>query len=66
MNSNMMDSISYYEFNNQIIERHLAINNKWKENHDYRIVILPGGITDIYGRTCDTITFDFKTQFHNR
>ncbi|MFT4533702.1 MAG: hypothetical protein ACI9P5_001053 [Saprospiraceae bacterium] len=56
-----MDSLTYYAFNQSIRMRDLIIQNSWKQAHEYQLVILPGGITDIYGRTSDTIVLDFKT-----
>lgn len=61
LSSNDLDTISYYSFDHSISLRNFIMQNSWKQAHKYQLVILPGGITDIYGRTSDTITFDFKT-----
>jgi len=56
-----LDMIEFYDFDYIINDRELMISKPWKEGHEYQLIILPGGIKDIYGRGCDTITFDFKT-----
>lgn len=59
--TDLIDTISYYAFDQSVDIRKLTIQNSWKEAHDYQLIILPGGVIDIYGRTSDTIVFDFKT-----
>ncbi len=59
--TNTLDTISYYSFDQSTSIRNLTIKNTWKEAHDYQLIILPGGVTDIYGRMSDTIVFDFTT-----
>ena len=51
-----------YDFKDSISLRRLYISSAWKENHAYRLEILPGALTDIYGRTNDTLTVDFSTS----
>ncbi len=58
---NEFDSISYYPFDQSINMRNFIIQNAWKQAHEYQLIILPGGVTDIYGRMSDTIVIDFKT-----
>jgi hypothetical protein len=58
---NDIDTIAYYSFNQSISLRNLIIENTWKQAYDYQLIILPGGVTDIYGRTSDTLVLDFKT-----
>lgn len=50
-----------FEFSSSYQLRKLFINSKWKEKFDYQMELLPGAVTDIYGRQNDTITFGFKT-----
>lgn len=40
----------------------LLIPEKWKENSIYKIRLLPGAVTDIYGLSNDTSIIDFKTR----
>jgi len=54
-----LDTIEFYDFDYALKDRDFTISNSWKEGHDYQLIILPGGIKDIYGRGCDTIIFDF-------
>ena len=61
LSDSLPDSISYYTFDQRVELRQLTIQNRWKETHDYQLIILPGGVSDIYGRTSDTIVFNFKT-----
>ncbi|MFT6337061.1 MAG: hypothetical protein ACI86M_001921 [Saprospiraceae bacterium] len=56
-----IDTMFYYSFGQSIDMRKLIIQNTWKQAHEYQLIILPGGVTDIYGRISDTIVFDFKT-----
>ena len=56
-----IDSLTYYTFTQSNRMRDLIIHNSWEQAHEYQMIILPGGITDMYGRTTDTIVFDFKT-----
>ncbi len=58
---NEFDSISYYPFDHPPHMRNFIIQNAWKQAHEYQLIILPGGVTDIYGRMSDTIVIDFKT-----
>jgi len=54
-------SLIVYEFTQSISLRNLNINSDWKEKSSYRLELLPGALTDIYGRQNDTLTLDFKT-----
>lgn len=56
------DTIRSYSFMADAISRALQISNQWKSAHRYRLTLLPGAVTDIYGRTTDTVTFDFLTS----
>jgi len=59
------DSIEHrigYEIKRDSISlRRLALENKWEEKTPYRLLILPGAFTDIYGNTNDTIKSVFTT-----
>ncbi len=50
-----------YEFGQRISLRNLYIDSKWKEKSTYRLELLPGAVTDIYGRQNDSLLLDFKT-----
>lgn len=41
--------------------RDFYVNSDWKEKTAYRLELLPGALTDIYGRQNDTLVLDFKT-----
>lgn len=40
--------------------RTLSVNAKWKENTFYKIICLPGSLTDMFGNTNDTLKADWK------
>jgi hypothetical protein len=50
-----------YDFSFNTKFRKLNINSKWLEAYEYRLELLPGAITDIYGRQNDSLLIDFKT-----
>ena len=50
-----------YDFTFSTHLRKLTVNSKWIEKYEYRLELLPGAITDIYGRQNDTLLLDFKT-----
>ncbi len=50
-----------YDFSQSIMLRDLFINSNWAEKSDYRLELLPGAVTDIYGRQNDTLSLDFST-----
>lgn len=50
-----------YEFGQSVLFRDLMINSKWEEKSKYRLQLLPGALTDIYGRQNDSLILDFKT-----
>jgi len=58
----VLDTVAFYDFETMVDKRELKVNSKWKENHEYRLQILPGGLTDIYGRTNDTLDMKFETS----
>jgi hypothetical protein len=58
----LSDTISIYSFDASLDSRSFILNHKWEQNHDYQLTILPGGLVDIYGRTCDTLVYKFKTS----
>ena len=60
-----IDTVEYYEVIDDIDVRHMILTQNWKEGHDYQLIILPGGVVDIYGRTCDTIRLNFKTSSYD-
>jgi hypothetical protein len=43
------------------IHRNLSVINKWKEDASYKLVVLPGALTDIFGNPNDTLEQTFKT-----
>jgi hypothetical protein len=58
----MLDTVLVeYDFTFSTQLRKLTINSKWLEKYEYRLTLLPGAITDIYGRQNDTLVLDFKT-----
>lgn len=57
-----VDTMRSYTFEADATGSSLQISNKWKSAHRYRLTLLPGAVTDIYGRTTDTVTFDFLTS----
>lgn len=40
--------------------RALFLNGKWKDNVTYKMLMLPGSVTDLFGNTNDTIKADWK------
>ena len=54
-------TLKEHEYDKHISLRDLYINSKWKEHADYRLELLPGALTDIYGRQNDSLILDFKT-----
>ena len=42
--------------------RRLILGSAWEEDSKYRLLLLPGAVSDIYGRTNDTIDLKFNTQ----
>lgn len=42
--------------------RSLVLGSAWEEDSQYRLLLLPGAVSDIYGRTNDTIDLKFFTQ----
>ena len=61
--NNEIDTIPRnYDFRDSISLRKLFISSAWKEKHSYRLELLPGALTDIYGRTNDTMIVDFSTS----
>lgn len=69
IDSSMIDSLNAladtilidYEFEQSILLRDLFINSAWEEKSKYRLELLPGAVTDIYGRQNDSLSLDFKT-----
>ncbi|MBI2271882.1 MAG: Ig-like domain-containing protein [Bacteroidetes bacterium] len=49
-------------YNSRKIELKLSYMSPWKENSEYKILILPGKITDLFGLKNDSILIKFKTQ----
>lgn len=43
------------------IHRNLLMSNKWKEDATYKLLLLPGAFTDIFGNPNDTLQQTFKT-----
>lgn len=43
------------------IHRNLSLNYKWKEDISYKLTILPGAFTDIFGNPNDTLKQIFRT-----
>ncbi len=59
----LSDSVVQKNFNLSIIKdkpRRLSIQNKWKEEKIYKIKLLPGALTDLYGNHNDTINYQLK------
>ncbi|MEM9545243.1 MAG: Ig-like domain-containing protein [Bacteroidota bacterium] len=54
-----------YEFSTSSILRKLFVNSKWEEKKSYRLELLPGAVTDIYGRSNDTLSLEFSTAARN-
>lgn len=50
-----------FDFDQVISMRDVMIKSSWKEKASYRLQLLPGALTDIYGRQNDTIQLEFKT-----
>lgn len=43
--------------------RELLVHHRWKEGSQYRLVVLPGGLTDFYGNTNqDTLSRNIRTD----
>jgi len=42
--------------------RRYMIQCSWKENTKYKLELLPGALTDIYGNTTDTLVISFHTR----
>jgi hypothetical protein len=42
--------------------RSILLESAWEEDSRYRLLLLPGAVSDIYGRTNDTIDLKFTTQ----
>jgi len=52
-----------YSYNKDSLNlRKFYIKNTWKENTNYKLLILPGAINDIYNLNHDTLAVNFKTQ----
>jgi len=50
-----------FDFTDTMMIRDLKITTDWKEKYEYQLELLPGAVTDIYGRTNDSLIIDFKT-----
>ncbi|MCF8352627.1 MAG: Ig-like domain-containing protein [Bacteroidales bacterium] len=42
--------------------RRVRLQNEWKEEADYRMVVYPGAISNVYGKTNDTIDVKFQIK----
>ncbi len=40
----------------------ITFSTEWEENMPYKLFVEPGAITDIYGKTNDTVEISFRTQ----
>lgn len=58
----VVDTMQFYKFDHEINLRTLTVSKKWKEGHDYQLMLLPGALTDIYNRSCDTVIYNFTTS----
>lgn len=43
------------------LKRKLAVMYKWKESHNYKLMLLPGAVTDFSGQMNDTIVISFTS-----
>ena len=57
------DSIEVdFKLKHQKNSRLIRLVVEWNEGSPYKLVLLPGAVTDIYGRTNDSITSNFSTN----
>lgn len=61
----LIDTFMIYDYTARIQNHKLQISTKWKEGHDYQLTLLPGAVTDIYGRSNDTLEIIFSTTSLN-
>jgi len=63
---NIPDSVDIPEEVSPYIDKNslkkVRISKKWKEEGNYRIILYPGAITDIYHRTNDTMNIKFQIR----
>ncbi|MDF1696669.1 MAG: Ig-like domain-containing protein [Saprospiraceae bacterium] len=60
--ANVLDTVLVeYDFTSSFGLRQLFVHSNWKEKFEYRLELMPGAITDIYGRQNDTLSIEFKT-----
>ncbi len=50
-----------FSFTDQV-QRRLKLDNTLEPDSSYRLILLPGAATDIFGATNDTLTFTFNTN----
>ncbi len=45
-----------------LVKRHFRINYKWEPKKNYRLIVLPGAFTDIFGLPNDTLRINFTSN----
>jgi hypothetical protein len=48
--------------NDSLVKRHYHINYKWESKKNYRLIVLPGAFTDIFGLQNDTLKINFTSN----
>lgn len=50
-----------WEYTQDAVQRNIEIKREWGQNMEYRLEILPGAFTDIFGLTNDSVSKVFKS-----
>jgi len=45
-----------------MVKRHFLLNYKWEPKKNYRLMVIPGAFTDIYGLINDSLKIDFTSN----
>jgi len=56
----LMDTLTFFDYAAGAERGHLWLDSEWLESSKYRLQLLPGAMTDLYGRTNDTLIVDFS------